>query len=223
MVEIIADEPVRRCRGRPRMRTDEETRALVTEAAREEFQAKGFGATSMAAVAERAGVSTKTLYRLIPTKADLFASVINDRIGQFVLEADPDALDELDAATALERILTVFGVLNLEPRTVAMSRLVIGESRAFPEIGAAFYVNAIQRTSQAMEEALRRLCARGLIALDDPREATGMLRGMMILEPQRAVMLGQRESPGPREIAERAKRCARLFLDGCAVGAQRER
>ena len=42
----------------------------------------------MADVAERAGVSTKTLYRLVPTKADLFANVIADRIGRFVLEYD---------------------------------------------------------------------------------------------------------------------------------------
>ena len=47
-----------------------------------------------------------------------------------------------------------------------------------------------------MEDGLRRLCARGLIALDDPHEAVGMLRGMMIMEPQRAAMLGQREPPG---------------------------
>ena len=68
-----------------------------------------------------------------------------------------------------------------------------------------------------MEEWLRRQCARGVIALEDPREATGMLRGMMIMEPQRAVMLGGRNAPSSAEIAARAKRCAGLFLGGCAV------
>ena len=75
------------------------------------------------------------------------------------------------------------------------------------------------RTSHAMEEGLRRLCARGLIALDDPHEAVSMLRGMMIMEPQRATMLGQREPPGPEEIAARAKHCARIFLNGWRVGS----
>jgi hypothetical protein len=42
-----------------------------------------------------------------------------------------------------------------------------------------------------------------LIALDDPTEATSMLRGMMIMEPQRATVLGQREPPGADEIAAR--------------------
>jgi AcrR family transcriptional regulator len=216
MVEIPHDSP-RRGRGRPQLRCDQDTRALIVEAAAQEFQAKGYEATSMAAVAERAGVSTKTLYRLIPTKADLFSSVISDRIGLFVGEVDLAALDSLDAASALEKMLTVFATLTLAPRTVALTRLVIGESRAFPEVGAAFYKIAIERTSQAMEDGLRRLCARGLVCVDDPAEAVSMLRGMMIMEPQRAAMLGQREPPGAAEIVARAKHCARIFLEGCAV------
>lgn len=220
MVQITSPASTRRPRGRPQLRSDDETRALIIEAAREEFGAKGFAATCMADVAQRAGVSTKTLYRLIPTKADLFSSVISERIGRFALEADPAALDKLDAAAAVERILIAFGTLTLEAGTIAMTRLVIGEARAFPEIGASFFEIAIRRTSQAMEAALRRLCARGLIALDDPAEATSMLRGMMIMEPQRAAMLGQREPPDADEIAARAKLCAKLFLDGCAVPAR---
>ena len=217
MVEKNVGETPKRCRGRPQVRSDEETRALILDAAGQEFQANGYEVTCIADVAERAGVSTKTLYRLIPTKADLFASVIADRIGRFVLEYDLTRLDSLDAAAALERMLTLFGTLTLEPRTIALTRLVLGESRAFPEVGAAFYEGAIMRTSQAMEDGLRRLCARGLIALDDPREAVSMLRGMMIMEPQRAAMLGQQEPLHSEEIAVRAKRCAKLFLDGCAI------
>jgi len=53
-----------------------------------------------------------------------------------------------------------------------------------------------------------------LIKLDDPRTAAGLLRGLMIMDPQRAAMLGQRSAPGPDEIAQRTKICARLFLDG---------
>jgi len=40
---------------------------------------------------------------------------------------------------------------------------------------------------------------------------------MMSIDPQRAVMLGQRAAPDQEEIVERAKQCARLFLDGCLV------
>jgi AcrR family transcriptional regulator len=211
----VAEAP-RRSRGRPQVRPDEETRALIIEAAAQEFQTNGYAATCIADVAERAGVSTKTLYRLVPTKADLFASVVTERINQFVFEVDQDVDNLCDPAAALERMLIAYGTLTLEARTIAMIRLVFGECGAFPEIAATFYERAVLRTGGAMEALLRRLCALGFIALDDPLEATGMLRGMMIMEPQRAAMLGQLPAPDADAIAARAKRCVGLFLEGCS-------
>jgi hypothetical protein len=70
-----------------------------------------------------------------------------------------------------------------------------------------------------MAGLLQRQCERGLIRLDDVQTATGMLRGMMIMEPQRAVMIGRRDVPNAAEIAVRARYCTRLFLDGCRVAA----
>jgi AcrR family transcriptional regulator len=74
MIMLQIAEQVRRTRGRPPIRSDEETRRLLIEAAAEEFQANGYAGTCMAAVAQRAGVSTKTVYRLIPNKADLLGA-----------------------------------------------------------------------------------------------------------------------------------------------------
>ena len=217
MIMVQIAEQVRRTRGRPPIRSDEDTRRLLIEAAAEEFHANGYAGTCMAAVAQRAGVSTKTVYRLIPNKADLLTRVVSDRIGQFVLEIEPDALDALALPEALERMLLAYGTLVLSERTIAMHRLVIRECDQFPEVAATFYEVAIRRANDAMARWLRRQRERGLIALEDPQAAAGMLRGMMSMDPQRAVMLGQRAAPDQEEIAERAKQCARLFLDGCLV------
>jgi AcrR family transcriptional regulator len=217
MIMVQIAERVRRARGRPPVRSDEETRHLLIEAAAEEFQVKGYAGTCMAAVAQRAGVSTKTIYRLIPNKADLLTRVVSDRIGEFVVEIEPDALDALALPEALERMLLAYGTLVLSERTIAMHRLVIRECDQFPEVAAAFYEAAIRRANDAMARWLRRQRERGLIALEDPQAAAGMLRGMMSMDPQRAVMLGQRAAPDQEEIAERVKQCARLFLDGCLV------
>jgi AcrR family transcriptional regulator len=215
MVQIA--EQIRRRRGRPPIRSDEDTRHLLIEAAAEEFEAKGYAGTSMADLAERAGVSTKTVYRLFPNKADLPARVVSERIGQFMLEIDADALDALPTSEALERMLIAYGTLTLSRRTIAMHRLVIRECDKFPEVATAFYQSAIRRANEGMAAWLRRQCERGLIKIDDPQVAAGMLRGMMSMDPQRAVMLGQRDVPNADEIVARAKQCARLFLDGCLV------
>ncbi len=86
----------RRSRGRPQIRPDEETLALIVQAAREEFLARGYAGASMNAVAQRAGVSTKTLYRLAPSKAELFRNVVSERIGEFMLAIDEKQVGALD-------------------------------------------------------------------------------------------------------------------------------
>src|SRR6516162_8442308 len=122
MIMVKNEEQTRRPRGRPQIRSDEETRGLLVEAARKEFQAKGYAGTCMNDVAQRAGVSTKTVYRLIPNKADLLRRVISDRIGKFMLEIDANALDALPTSDALERMLIAYGTLMLNQRTIAMHR-----------------------------------------------------------------------------------------------------
>src|SRR6195256_5936897 len=80
-IDTTADK---RCRGRPQVRPDDETRQMIYEAARHEFAGNGYAATGMETVARRAGVSTKTLYRLIPNKAALFEGMVSDRLDRFI-------------------------------------------------------------------------------------------------------------------------------------------
>ncbi len=209
------DVTARRCRGRPQVRPDEETLHLLVEAAAEEFQANGYAAATMGSVAQRAGISTKTMYRLIPCKADLFKKVISERISGFMLEVDSAALDKYDLTEAVEHILIAFGSLTLHKETLAMVRLVIGESDRFPELAASFHEIAVVATTNAMAAWLERQRERGLLKLDDPVKSASALRGMMTMDLQRTSMLGLSHVPTPEEIRDRAQFCAKLFLDGC--------
>src|SRR3981189_2355430 len=98
MAEIDTD---RRCRGRPQVRPDDETRQVIYEAARHEFAGSGYAATSMEAVARRAGVSTKTLYRLVPKKASLFEGMVSDRMDRFLASVDLHTIDHASIEDAL--------------------------------------------------------------------------------------------------------------------------
>jgi AcrR family transcriptional regulator len=214
---VVIHKIEKRPRGRPQVRCDDDTKSVIIEAANAQFHESGYAAASISAIAQNAGVSTKTLYRLFPTKADLFTSVISDRIGRFFLAVDAGTLATANLREGLERMLTAYGMLTLSDDTITIMRLVIGESDRFPEIAASFYEQAIVKTNTLMESWLRKQVERGLIALDDPQAACGMLRGMMVMEPQRAAMLRQKPAPQIEEIAHRAKMCADLFLKGCAI------
>jgi AcrR family transcriptional regulator len=204
-----------RGRGRPRVRSDEETRALIFEAARQEFAASGYAATCMEDVARRAGISTKTLYRLLPNKAALFEAMVTERIDRFVSVVKLRACEGGDVEAALTEALVVCAELLLANEVIALQRVILGDSDKFPEIAETFYHKAIRRTEDALADWLRAQQARGTIKLDDAQSAAGMLLGMLAFQPQRAVMFGHKPPPSRREIEHRARSCAGLFLRGC--------
>jgi AcrR family transcriptional regulator len=210
-----AKQDERRSRGRPQIRPDDETRQMIFEAARHQFAESGFAATSMEAVARRAGVSTKTLYRLIPAKAALFESMVSDRMDRFISTVNLGSCENANIETALQAALTICAELILDPEVVALYRMMLAEGDAFPDIPETFYRKAMQRTVASLADWLRARQKRGLIALDDVDEAAGMLLGMIVFEPQRAALYGHQPLPDHAAISERARACAKLFLRGC--------
>jgi AcrR family transcriptional regulator len=215
--EVLAGAP--RGRGRPQARSDDETRAIIYEAARAEFAATGYAATSMESVAKRAGVSTKTLYRLIPNKAALFEAMVTDRTAGFVSRVRLRACEGgRDVEAALADALTACGELMLDGDVIALQRLILADTDKFPEVAETFYHKAITPTQNALAGWLRTQQKRGLIHIGDADVSAGMLLGMLAMQPMRAVMFGHIAPPSREDIAARAKGCAALFVRGCGRG-----
>jgi AcrR family transcriptional regulator len=219
-IETEQEDPcaeVRRGRGRPQARCDEETRGVIFEAARHEFAASGYAATSMDSVARRAGVSTKTLYRLNPNKAALFEGMITSRIDAFASVVRVRACDGSDIKGALREALVIWGELILDGEVIALQRLILADGEKFPEIAETFYYKAIRRTEHTLANWLKAQSERGLVKVDDAETAAGMLLGMLVFQPQRAVLFGHAPPPDRAELERRAETVAELFLRGCAV------
>jgi AcrR family transcriptional regulator len=211
----------KRCRGRPQVRPDDETRQIIYEAARHEFAGSGYAATSMETVARKAGVSTKTLYRLVPNKASLFEGMVSDRLNRFLSEANLQTVDHDDIEQALYAALMACADLSLDEEVVALQRMVLQEAGKSSDIAGTFYRNGIQRTLTALSDWLRMQRQRGLIELDDVEEAAGMLLGMVASAPRRATIYGGIPLPSRAQIEARARRCAALFLRGCGTAARK--
>src|SRR5579872_112635 len=93
---------VRRGRGRPR---DFAKREAILDAATALFYERGIAATTMEAVAERAGVSKMTVYASFPDKPALLRASFERNIRAMRL---PDLADEADLPASLEA-LNAFG------------------------------------------------------------------------------------------------------------------
>ena len=204
----------RRCRGRPQLRPDDETRQIVYEAARHQFADNGYAATSMETVARIAGVSTKTLYRLVPNKAALFEGMVSDRLDRFLSAVNLQAIDHAEIDEALYEALLACADLALDREVIALQRMVLQESGK-ADLARTFYQNGMARNVAALAEWLRAQHKRGLIALDNAEETAGFLLGMVVFAPQRAAVFGGLPLPSKRQIEQRVRRCVALFLRGC--------
>lgn len=216
---VLNKNATKRPRGRPQVRCDDDTRAIVLSSARKRFLEAGYASSCINDIAQDAGVSTKTVYRLFESKGEIFNAVITDRIARFNVEVDQGLLKHPDLHHQLEQILIAYGRLALDPETIAINRLAVAEADRFPEIAASFYERAIRASAVVFEVWLRSQRDKGAIVIADVSLAAGFLRGMMTMEPQRAVMLGQRQAPDDEEIKVRATECAAIFLQGCVTAS----
>jgi AcrR family transcriptional regulator len=204
----------RRLRGRPQVRPDCDTRQVIYEAARHEFSNNGYAATSIESVARRAGVSTKTLYRLIPNKAALFEGMVSDRTDRFLSGIDLEAIDHSEIDRALYAALMACADLALDKEVIALQSMVLQEAGKFSDLAGTFYRNGIQRVVKALADWLTTQQKRGLIKLDDAEEVAGMLLGMVADAPRRAAMFGGVPLPSRPQIEARVRKCVGIFLSG---------
>ena len=188
---------------------------VVTNAARHEFAAAGFAATSTETVARRAGVSTKTLYRLVPNKAALFEGMVSDRLDRFSSDFSLHVAEDADIETGMNAALMACADLTLDAEVVSLQRIILQETGQFSDLAATFYTKGIARTAAALSNWLRLQVRRGLIELDNVEEAAGMLIGMVASAPQRAAIYGGVKLPSRAQMSARVRRCVTLFLRGC--------
>ena len=144
--------------------------------------------------------------------ADFYGNGVNE---QLLSAVDLQGSDEVDIETGLRAALLACADLALDPEVVALQRMVLQESAAFPELAANFYSNGISRTVRTLAGWLCVQVQRKRIAIDDAEEVAGMLIGMVASAPQRAAIYGGMPLPSRKQIERRVQTCASLFLDGC--------
>jgi AcrR family transcriptional regulator len=185
-------------------------------AAKAEFLANGYGATNFKDVARRAGIPLRTATRLMPTKLDLLRGMIQETMDEF-LSRMASAVNGRDLRASLEAILTDCACLILNQNALGLNRIVIAEAGLFPEIAEAFYSEATERMPVALAAWLSLQKDRRAIEVDDPLTVAKMLVGMVTSDLHRDAMLGRRLPALEEEVRIRARRCALLFLNGCAT------
>ena len=152
------------------------------EAALDLFAEKGYAATRLDDVAQRAGVSKGTLYLYFDSKEDLFKAVVRQGLVPAIVEAEK-LVDNFDgsAAELFRQIVLGWWQLIGDTRLSAIPKIMISEARNFPEIADFYYEEVIQRGGGMFVRALERGVQTGEFRNVDVRYATRVLTSPLVM------------------------------------------
>jgi TetR/AcrR family transcriptional regulator len=131
----------------------------LIDAALELFVSKGFAATRVEAVAQKAGVSKGTLFLYFATKEDLFKAVVRHAIvGRFTeWNAEFDSFPGTTADMVRYAMRSWWDQVG-NTQASGISKLIMSEASNFPEI-ASFYDQEVIKPGNAL---IRRIIQRGI-------------------------------------------------------------
>jgi TetR/AcrR family transcriptional repressor of mexJK operon len=201
--------------GRPSRANAEQLAHRIVDAATEQFFTLGYGATTIEAIARRAGVSKRTLYHRFEDKSALFSAVVHRTIERMRPPANVALLRGVDLAEDLRGLAQLVLHAALSAPAIQLHRLIVAESGRFPNLAAA--VN----NEGASEEAIRLIAAllerearAGNLRVDNATFAAQQFLQMVISVPQRRAMgLGMPMSA--KALDAWARDVVNLFLNGC--------
>lgn len=169
--------------GSPKWRRRAEARpGEIVRAALDVFAEKGFAAAKLDEIAAKAGVSKGALYLYFETKEDIFRAVVR--------EAVVPNIDLIEAALGqatvpfpdlLRMMLARMADLVETSRLGAVAKLVVGESRNFPELARVWHDEVVSRALGALVKALETAQSRGEIRPGDPRLQAVSIMGPILM------------------------------------------
>ena len=199
--------------GRPSRQQSAELADRILDVAEGLFLSHGFGATSIEAVAKRAGISKRTFYHRFPGNERLFEAVVRRLIERWLPPFDADLLVRPSLEEGLRGSAEYMLRIALTPEALALHRMVIHEAQRFPALARIMHELGAATAVERIAHHLQRHIERGELRAINPRFAAEQFILSVVTGPQRrALGLGIPLKSG--EIGAWARDAVALFLDG---------
>jgi TetR/AcrR family transcriptional repressor of mexJK operon len=201
--------------GRPSRADASRLGDRILEVATDLFLTDGYGATTIEAVAKRAGISKRTFYHRFTDKAELFGAVVHRVIAQIRPPSNVPLLQGVSLEDVLRRLARLILQAALSPPALALHRLVTAESGRFPELTQAVARAGGEEEAMALIGGLlsRELSATALAPADANFAALQFLY-MVVSVPQRRAS-GFGAAMSSQECDAWCDSAVDLFLHGC--------
>jgi len=183
----------------------------LIEAAENVFLEKGYHAATMSDVAKAAGMSKKTVYTLIESKAELFDALVTHHQSMLEFPIPEPGWTTRDILIANVSVLARF---LLSPSQIAILRLIMAEYTRSPDLGRIFHRNRVMKAKSKLEACLADLATTHGYAVSQAKEMAAMLFGMALGEFHIGVLIGYRAAPSRQALDKRVRQAVDIFLAG---------
>jgi len=154
----------------------------IIDAALAQFVETGFAGTRLDDVARRAGLSKAAIYLYFADKTALFEGVVQHAVASNIGQVEAMLAGHRGpVAPLLPRILEFMASRIETTPMAAVAKLVISESRAFPEVGRFYLKEVIGRGLPLFEGLIRRGIEQGEFRNVDSSMTVRSMMGPMLL------------------------------------------
>jgi AcrR family transcriptional regulator len=195
-------------------RRSEDRPREICAAALDVFAEKGFAAARLDEIAKRAGVSKGTLYLYFADKEELFRAVVRSAVSPNI-EIIRNSLTSADVpfATLFPMLLERFAETTERVPIGAVAKMVIGESRNFPELARVWHDEVVNQGLETVAALVAAAQERGEIGAADPRTIAFSLLGPMLMGVLWREVL-EPAGAAPLDIRAMARQHAEVVLHG---------
>jgi TetR/AcrR family transcriptional regulator, mexJK operon transcriptional repressor len=188
--------------------------AEILAAAEELFLKKGYGNTSMDAVASLAKVTKATVYANFADKATLFDAVVRRRHAR-----GGPTLDHIDLKTGnLKSGLIELGnafLLDIYSRNhVELFQTIVADSRRFPELGKLMIAGPFAETHEKIVKFFQDRTAAGEMRSIAGSTGAGHFIALLKVDAHVRLVFSQPIDVSPKAIRKIAEGVVDLFLNG---------
>ena len=191
-------------------------RAAFLTAARDVFLEHGYEAANMAEIVKRAGGSLSTLYAQFGGKRGLFLAMVDKRVGEMTEQMQVALATHAPLREGLQRIGEHIMSKMVEPDSLDVFRVLVGQARKFPEMSAEYFRLGPDRIRKALAAYLEDRVAAGEIAIAPGKAETaaGVYMDLIRARIHFRALLDVNYKPGPDEVRETVERAVIVFTVG---------
>ena len=182
----------------------------IEQAAYAVLEEKGYGGTSMLAIAKAAKASNETLYNWYGDKTGLFAALVRRNAAEVKALLEDQIAAGGDAVDTLARVGPVLLQLVTSDQAVAMNRAAAADPTG--ELGRVLATEGRETVAPLVAQVIAQGKEQGRLGFDDLAMACETWLGLLIGDLQIRRVVGRMPQPGPEALAARAAAAHCNFL-----------